>query len=76
MFDCVGGRAAALLLTQAVQMVRRKGKIAIVGILRSDLSLAVDWGKLQWGEIDLVPVSGFYYWGNDPEFKIVTDLLS
>ena len=27
------------------------------------------------GEVDLIGVSGFYFWGNDPEFKIVTDLL-
>jgi L-iditol 2-dehydrogenase len=74
--DCVGGRASSILLPQAVEMVRRKGKIALVGALRPDLTLDVDWGKLLWGEIDLVPVSGFYYWGNDPEFKIVTDLLS
>jgi len=38
-------------------------------------SLSVDWRKLHWGEIDVVPVSGFYHWENDPEFKIVTDLL-
>jgi threonine dehydrogenase-like Zn-dependent dehydrogenase len=28
------------------------------------------------GEVDLIGVSGFYFWGNDSEFKIVTDLLS
>jgi L-iditol 2-dehydrogenase len=74
-FECVGGRAAATLLPQAVSMVRRKGKVAIVGALRSDMSLTMDWSKLHWGEVDLVPVSGFYHWGNDPEFKIVIDLL-
>jgi L-iditol 2-dehydrogenase len=74
--DCVGGGASTFLLPQAIEMVRLKGKVAIVGILRPDLALSVDWRKLQWGEIDLVPVSGFYHWGNDPEFKIVTDLLS
>ena len=31
--------------------------------------------KVHWGEIDVVPVSGFYHWENDPEFRIVTDLL-
>jgi 2-desacetyl-2-hydroxyethyl bacteriochlorophyllide A dehydrogenase len=75
-FECVGGRAASILLPQAVSMVRRKGKIALIGMLNQDLSLKLDWGKLQWGEIDVVPVSGFYHWDNDPEFGIVTDLLS
>jgi L-iditol 2-dehydrogenase len=74
-FECVGGRAASTLLPQAVSMVRRKGKVAIVGALRPDLSLTLDWPKLHWGEVDIVPVSGFYHWGNDPEFKVVTDLL-
>jgi len=74
-YECVGGRASSVLLPQAVSMVRRKGQIALVGALRPDMSLTLDWPKLHWGEIDVVPVSGFYHWDNDPEFQIVTDLL-
>ena len=74
-FECVGGAAGPYLLPQAVQMVRRKGQIALIGALRPGASLTVDWTKLQWGEIDIVPVSGFYHWGNDHEFGIETDLL-
>lgn len=74
-FECVGGAAGPYLLPQAVDMVRRKGQVALVGSLRQGASLTVDWRKLHWGEIDIVPVSGFYYWGNDHEFGIVTDLL-
>ena len=74
-FECVGGGAGPYLIPQAVDMVRRKGQIALIGALRPGASLTVDWGKLHWGEIDVVPVSGFYHWGNDPEFRIVTDLL-
>jgi threonine dehydrogenase-like Zn-dependent dehydrogenase len=74
-FECVGGSAGPFLLPQAVQMVRRKGQIALIGALRQGAALTVDWAKLHWGEIDLIPVSGFYHWGNDPEFGIVTDLL-
>ncbi len=74
-FECVGGGAGPFLIPQAVQMVRRKGQIALIGALRQGAALTVDWAKLHWGEIDIVPVSGFYHWGNDPEFGIVTDLL-
>jgi L-iditol 2-dehydrogenase len=74
-FECVGGNAGPYLLPQAVDMVRRKGQVALVGSLRPGASLTVDWRKLHWGEIDIVPVSGFYHWGNDHEFGIVTDLL-
>ena len=42
----------------------------------SGMGLELNWSKLHMGEIDLMGVSGFYFWGNDPEFKIVTDLLS
>jgi len=49
--------------------------VSLIGAMRQGASLSVDWRKLHWGEIDLVPVSGFYHWENDPEFKIVTDLL-
>ena len=74
-FECVGGGAGPFLIPQAVDMVRRKGQIALIGALRQGAALTVDWRKLHWGEVDIVPVSGFYHWGNDPEFKIVTDLL-
>ncbi len=74
-FDCVGGGASPTILKQAVEMVRRKGQVALIGAMRQGASLTVDWRKLHWGEIDVVPISGFYFWGNDPEFKIVTDLL-
>ncbi|MCW3990536.1 MAG: alcohol dehydrogenase catalytic domain-containing protein [Candidatus Bathyarchaeota archaeon] len=74
--DCVGGGASAFLLPQAVEMVRRKGIIGMVGMPSTDLNLHVDWRKLQMGEVDLIGVSGFYHWGNDREFQIVTDLLS
>ncbi|MBC8225150.1 zinc-binding dehydrogenase [Candidatus Bathyarchaeota archaeon] len=74
-FECVGGGAGPFLIPQAVEMIRRKGQIALIGALRPGAALTVNWQKLQWGEIDIVPVSGFYHWGNDPEFKIVTDLL-
>jgi len=76
-YECVGGRAATTTLPQAVSLVRRKGKIALIGGLSSDLPpLKLDWPKVHWGEIDIVPVSGFYFWGNDPEFQIVSDLLA
>jgi L-iditol 2-dehydrogenase len=74
-FECVGGRASSAVLPQAVEMVRRKGQVALIGALRPDMELKVNWSKLQWGEIDVVPVSGFYHWENDPEFRMVTDLL-
>jgi len=74
-FECVGGGAGPFLIPQAVEMVRRKGQIALIGALRPGAALTVNWAKLHWGEIDIIPVSGFYHWGNDPEFRIVTDLL-
>jgi L-iditol 2-dehydrogenase len=74
--ECVGGGASAKTLPQALSMVHKKGKIGMVGMAKPGLSIALDWLKLHMGEIDLIGVSGFYFWGNDPEFKIVTDLLS
>ncbi|UCD73597.1 MAG: alcohol dehydrogenase catalytic domain-containing protein, partial [Candidatus Bathyarchaeota archaeon] len=75
--ECVGGKVAAITLPQAVSLVRRKGKVALIGGLRRDLpAMELDWPKIQWGEVDIVPVSGFYFWGNDPEFQIVSDLLA
>jgi len=75
--ECVGGKAVTTTLPQAVSLVRRKGKIGLVGAMRPGLPpLAIDWPKIHWGEVDIVPVSGFYFWGNDPEFQVVSDLLA
>ena len=74
--ECVGGKAIPTTLPQAVSMVRRKGKIGLIGGISPDLSLTLDWSKIHWGEVDIVPVSGFYFWGNDPEFQVVSDLLA
>ncbi len=75
--ECVGGKVATITLPQAVSLVRRKGKVALIGGLRRDLpAIELNWPKIQWGEVDIVPVSGFYFWGNDPEFQIVSDLLA
>ena len=73
--DCVGGRASGKILPQAVEMVHKKGKVGMVGMF-SGMGLELNWSKVHMGETDLIGVSGFYFWGNDPEFKIVTDLLS
>ena len=75
--ECVGGKAASTTLPQAVSMVRRKGKIGLIGGMRRGLpAMELDWSKVQWQEVDIVPVSGFYFWGNDPEFQVVSDLLA
>jgi L-iditol 2-dehydrogenase len=75
-YECVGGKAVSSTIPQAVSLVRRKGKIGIVGGMPGTIALNIDWSKIQWGEVDFVPVSGFYFWGNDPEFQIVSDLLA
>jgi threonine dehydrogenase-like Zn-dependent dehydrogenase len=76
-YECVGGRAATTTIPQAVSMVRRKGRLALIGGLRRGLpAIELNWSKIQWQEIDIVPVSGFYFWGNDPEFQIVSNLLA
>lgn len=72
--DCVGGKASAKILPQALELVHKKAKIGMVGMF-SGMALEMNWNKLHMGEVDLIGVSGFYFWGNDPEFKIVTDLL-
>jgi threonine dehydrogenase-like Zn-dependent dehydrogenase len=66
-------------MPQAVSVVHKKGRVGMVGMLRGKQSLVFDYAsgsKLQMGEVDVIGVSGFYFWGNDPEFKIVIDLLS
>jgi L-iditol 2-dehydrogenase len=75
-FECVGGSAASITLPQAVSMVRTKGKVALVGMIAQEQQPVLNWSKIHWSEVDITPVSGFYFWDNDPEFQIVTDLLA
>jgi threonine dehydrogenase-like Zn-dependent dehydrogenase len=74
-YECVGGSSMARTLPQAVSLVRRGGKIALVGWPGPDVPFKLDWNKILEQEIDLISVSSFSYWGNDPEFKIVLNLL-
>jgi len=74
--ECVGGKALPVTIPQAISMVRGKGKIGLVGAMFEPIALKLDWSKVQWQEVDIVPVSGFYFWGNDPEFQVVSDLLA
>ena len=74
-FECVGGKAAPITWPQAISMVRVKGKIGLVGVISERNAPVLNWYKIHMGEVDIIPVSGFYFWGNDPEFQIVTDLL-
>jgi len=74
-YECVGGFSMTRTLPQAVSLVRRGGKIALVGYPGPEGPLKLDWNKILEQEIDLISVSSFSYWGNDPEFRIVLNLL-
>jgi L-iditol 2-dehydrogenase len=61
-FECAGGPSMPQTLPQATKMVRRGGKIVIVGGFDAgETSIALEWQRIQMSEIDLIPTASFAY---------------
>jgi L-iditol 2-dehydrogenase len=74
-YECVGGNPMTKTLAQATSLVRRGGKVGLVGWPGPNVPPKLDWNKILEQEIDLIPISSFSCWGNDSEFKIVLNLI-
>lgn len=71
-FDCVGSSAPTL--NQAIQIVRRGGKVGIIGAHTNDYPFDC-WNVLA-REIDIIPAFSYSKWNNKPEFEIALELLA
>jgi L-iditol 2-dehydrogenase len=61
-FECAGGPSMPMTLPQATRMVRRGGKIVIVGGFDAgEMSIPLEWQRIQMSEIDLIPTASFAY---------------
>lgn len=61
-FECAGGPSMPMTLPQATRMVRRGGKVVIVGGFDAgETSIPLEWQRIQMSEIDLTPTASFAY---------------
>lgn len=61
-FECAGGPSMPMTLPQATKMVRRGGKVMLVGGFDDgETSIPLEWQRIQMSEIELVPCASFSY---------------
>ncbi len=61
-FECAGGPSMPLTLPQATRMVRRGGKVVIIGGFdEGETTIPLEWQRIQMSEIQLIPSASFSY---------------
>jgi L-iditol 2-dehydrogenase len=75
-FECAGGDSMPQTLPLATQMVRRGGKVVIVGGFNAGVTeIGLEWQRMQMSEIQLIPSASFAWWALDKEQGQVVELL-
>lgn len=76
-FECAGGEAMPQTLSLATRIVRRGGKVVIVGGFdKGELAIPLEWQRIQMSEIDLIPSASFAFNDIYPEQGMVLELLA
>jgi len=76
-FECAGGPAMPTTLPQATRMVRRGGKVVIVGgFEEGETAIPLEWQRIQMSEIQLIPSASFAFRDIYPEQGMVVELLA
>ena len=76
-FECAGGLSMPETLPMATRLVRRGGKLVIVGGFDAgETGIALEWQRIQMSEITLIPSASFAFHDIDPEQAMVLELLA
>ena len=76
-FECVGGEMMPRTLPQATRMVRRAGKVVIVGGFDDgETSIPLEWQRLQMSEVQLILSASFAMHDIYREQGMVLDLIA
>lgn len=76
-FECAGGTAIPHTLPLATSFSRIGGKVIIVGGFDpGKTTTALEWQRIQIGEIQLIPSASYSYWDIYSEMQICPDLLA
>lgn len=75
-FECAGGLSMPQTLPLATQMVRRGGKVVIIGGFDAGVTeIGLEWQRIQMSEIQLIPTASFAWHGLDKEQGEVVELI-
>lgn len=76
-FECAGGESMPTTLPQATRMVRRGGKVVIVGGFDAgETTIPLEWQRIQMSEIQLIPSASFAMHDIYREQGMVLDLIA
>jgi len=76
-FECAGGPSMPQTLPQATRMVRRGGRVVIVGGFDAgETAIPLEWQRIQMSEIQLVPSASFAMHDIYHEQAMVLDLIA
>lgn len=75
-FECAGGDSMPQTLPLATKLVRRGGKVVIIGGFDAGRQqIPLEWQRIQMSEIQLIPSASFAWWKLDKEQGQVLELL-
>ena len=76
-FECAGGESMPDTLPLATQLVRRGGKVVIVGGFDAGVTtIPLEWQRIQMSEISLIPSASFAFHDLYSEQATVLDLVA
>ena len=76
-FECAGGPSMPQTFPLATKVVRRGGKVVLVGGFDpGETSIALEWQRIQMSEIQIIPSASFAFHDIYPEQGMVLDLLA
>lgn len=76
-FECAGGESMPETLPLATEVVRRRGKVVIVGGFdKGKTTIPLEWQRIQMSEIRIIPSASFAFHEIYPEQGMVLDLLA
>ena len=76
-FECVGGEEMPTTLPLATKLVRRGGKVVIVGGFEDgETRIPLEWQRIQMSEITLIPSASFAFHDIYPEQAEVLELVA
>lgn len=76
-FECAGGPSMPQTLPLATKVVRRGGKVVLVGGFDpGETSIPLEWQRIQMSEIQIIPSASFAFHDIYPEQGMVLDLVA
>jgi len=76
-FECAGGESMPKTLPLATRLVRRAGKVVVVGGFDAgEIALPLEWQRIQLSEIRMIPSASFAYHNSYPQQGMVLEMLA